>query len=219
MKTNVPYELIHGKYRHFTVAVIGWLIFFVSFFGLKHAIKPIYFIHSPIDDMIPFFKYSVFAYCLWYIYLFVPLFVFGLKNKSDFVRLQGYIFAGMGFCVAFYAFYPNAINFRPEIVPVDFPTWLAHALFSVDSSNMVTPSMHVFDAVALHLGIVESSLTHGKKRLRILSFIVMLLICASTVFLKQHSIIDVFWGAILALILYFPFYGVRRIKNYLAARK
>ena len=212
MKKDIPRELIHGKYRYLTIAVLGWAIFFVSFFGLKHSIKPVYYIHSPIDDMIPFCKYSVFAYCLWYIYLFVPLLVFALKDKNDFIRLQAYIFTGMGFCVLLYAFYPNAINFRPVIVPTDFPTWLAHALFSVDTSNMVTPSMHVFDAVAIHLGLIESRLTRGHKRLLALSFVVMLLICASTVLLKQHSVIDVFWGVVLAFVLYIPFYEVRRVK-------
>jgi membrane-associated phospholipid phosphatase len=218
MMKNLRFRKYYIKYRHFLFAALGWLVFFVSFFVLKRAISPVHYIHSPIDDLIPFFPASVFAYCLWYIYLFIPLLYFGLKSKSDFIRLQGYIFIGMAFCVIFYVFYPNAINFRPEVKANDFSTWLASLLFSVDSSNMVTPSMHVFDAFAMHFGLCESSLTRSDKRLHIISFIIAALITVSTVLLKQHSVIDIFWGIVLALALYVPVYGIRHIRSRHARR-
>lgn len=199
---------IFRNYRHIFIAVAGWLVFFALFFSLKFLIQPRYYIHCPLDDRIPFVKWFFPVYCLWYLYLFAALLYFGLASKPDFIRLQSYLFIGMGICLAVYAVFPNAIRFRPAIVGNDWISRIMAAMFSIDSPTMVTPSMHVFAAVAVHVSLAKSKLTGGSRPLVALSFAVMALICLSTVLIKQHSVIDVFWGAALAAALYFPVYGI-----------
>jgi len=206
--SNSPKNLLKC-YRHLLIAVIGWVIWMVIFFWTKKAIAPRYFIHCSLDDKIPFCKWFLPAYCLWYLYLFAPLMYLGLKAKDEFIRLQTCLFVGMGFCLVFYIFYPNAINFRPEVTGNDFLSLILRHMFAVDSSNMVTPSMHVLDSVVIHIALVKSPLLGQRKPIIISSFIAMVLICVSTVMIKQHSVIDVFWGVIAALILCVPFYFAR----------
>jgi hypothetical protein len=128
-------------------------------------------------------------------------------SKPDFKKLQVYIFIGFGICLAFHVIYPNAIDFRPEITQRDLLSRVMAGMYSMETSTMVTPSMHVFSAVAVHIALVKSRVTGRSKKLIALSFLAMSLICASTVFVKQHSIIDVFWGIVLAAVLYIPIYG------------
>ncbi|MDP4095077.1 MAG: phosphatidic acid phosphatase [Bacillota bacterium] len=223
MKTNgllvldeqrrVKFMEFFKKYNHMFYAVAGWLIFIALFFSLKHLIKPRFFIHSKLDDQIPFVKEFFIVYCTWYLYLFVSLLYFGLRSKTDFTKLQAYLFTGMGICLLVFIVYPNAIDFRPVVQQTDLLSRMIAYMFSFDVSTMVTPSMHVFASVSVHLSLYTSRLTKNNKVLLIFSFILMSLICASTVFIKQHSVIDVFWGIVLALILYFPVYGFSNFKT------
>ena len=202
--------LVQNRQLFYAIAI--WAIYMTLFFVFKHNITPKYYIYSVWDDSIPFVKWFFPIYCLWYLYLFVPLLYLYFASKPDFIKLQSYIFIGFFICVFFYALYPNAIDFRPLITGNDLMSRTMNAMFSVDPSNMVTPSMHVFAAVAMHLGLVKCEKTNGKRWLLTLSFVLMILICASTVLVKQHSVIDIFWGILLALALYFPIYGFPKRK-------
>jgi PAP2 superfamily. len=198
------------NYRHFLYAGVGWLIFLILFFSLKQLIRPRYYIHIRLDDYIPFVKWFFPAYCSWYVYLFAALLYFGLRSKPDFIKLQTYLFAGMGICLIVFIIFPNAIRFRPVILQKDLISRAMVAMFSIDSSTMVIPSMHVFDAVAVHLSLMKSGLTGRNRLLLTLSFILVALISASTVFVKQHSVLDVLCGIALAVVLYFPVYGFKK---------
>ena len=70
-----------------------------------------------------------------------------------------------------------------------------------DTPTNVCPSIHVASSLAMDLAICRSVLGQ-KRRVRIASHGVFVLIVLSTVFLKQHSVIDVFWGAVLTLVLH-----------------
>lgn len=201
------------KNSHLIYAIIGWLIYLSLFFALKHLIVPKYFICSPLDDYIPFIKWFFVPYCAWYFYMGITLVYFGLKSVSDFVKLQSYIFIGFAICLLTYIIYPNAISFRPIIAKSDLLTSLMASMYSAAPSNMVVPSMHVFASVAVHISLIKSEKTNGKKAIIISSFIMMVLICASTVFVKQHSVIDIFWGALLALALYYPIYKTKFLRR------
>ena len=65
----------------------------------------------------------------------------------------------------------------------------------------VCPSIHVSSTVAVYLTICHAASVRNKKPIRTLSWIVTILICLSTMFIKQHSLVDVLCGWILSLIL------------------
>ncbi|MFR4319236.1 MAG: phosphatase PAP2 family protein [Eubacterium sp.] len=70
----------------------------------------------------------------------------------------------------------------------------------------VCPSIHVFATISAHLCLVKSphmQKLQSRKRMKVFSLIISVLICLSTVFLKQHSVIDIVASALLAFILYF----------------
>jgi len=206
IKKNKKHVAFISKNSHLIYAGIGWLIYLLLFFGLKHSIEPQHYIHSVLDNYIPFEKWFFLPYCFWYLYMGLTLIYFSRESIPDFMKLQLYIFIGFGICLITYIVYPNAIAFRPSIVKSDLITSVMADMYSIDSSTMVTPSMHVFASIAVHISLIKSRKTKKHKSLIFASFIIMILICASTVFVKQHSVIDIFWGIVLAISLYFPIY-------------
>lgn len=64
------------------------------------------------------------------------------------------------------------------------------------------PSIHVSSSVAIALVGWNSQLLKRKRGYQILLAVWAVLICMSTLFIKQHSVVDVFWGTIISLALY-----------------
>ncbi len=86
-------------------------------------------------------------------------------------------------------------------------------LFYINDTNTnVLPSMHVIGASAV-LSAVFDSEKLGKPWIRIAAAAAVVLIDASTVFIKQHSILDVWAGLAVSLICYLVVYQVIRRKQ------
>ena len=96
---------------------------------------------------------------------------------------------------------------RPMVLPrTNIFTKMVVALYGVDTPTNVCPSIHVYNSIVAHLAIKQSNTLRGKKVVGIVSGIICVSICASTVFLKQHSVFDGFCGIVLAGIMYLLVY-------------
>ena len=96
-------------------------------------------------------------------------------------------------------FFPNEQNLRPEaFAHPNILTDIVQFIYDSDTHTNVFPSIHVFNAVAIHVALVTSPRIKKIKWLRPASLLLCSLICLSTMFLKQHSFLDV----IAALLLY-----------------
>lgn len=76
-------------------------------------------------------------------------------------------------------------------------------MWRTDTSTNVFPSIHVFNSVTLALAYHHCARLRGRKWLwvRISADLLCVSIILSTMLLKQHSVIDVMGGIILALTL------------------
>ena len=110
------------------------------------------------------------------------------------------------FLIVSYA-YPNVLHLRPSEFPrenvfTDMVRWL----YRTDTPTNVLPSIHVFNSLAVHMSLTNCEALRDHKGVRYGSLVLTLLIIMSTMFLKQHSVIDVCCGATLALFGYLFFY-------------
>lgn len=181
------------------IAVL-YLIYTVCFFLLDNWTRPSYtLIHSSIDDQIPFVKCGVIFYCSWFILLVVP--IVKLWLKKDYTNLWNLVmpmFLVMFTSLAIYLFWPNQLNLRPETITGNDPcALLVRWLESVDSPTNVCPSIHV--ATTCTLTYALCSMTDSKKN-RFLYILWAVLICVSTLLIKQHSIIDVISGFLFGIL-------------------
>lgn len=191
-----------------------WVLFYVPvyllwFFALEQVTPEHPFIvTNPLDRYIPFCEYFIVPYLLWFPYLIGGLFYFYRKEKEcGFFKLAGTLIVGLTACLIIYTIFPNAQNLRVAEYPHrNIFTTLVRMLQQFDTPTNVCPSIHVFSTVAVQIAVMSSERLKKERVLRGLLCILALLICLSTVFLKQHSVTDMFCAFVVNAVLYFVFY-------------
>lgn len=203
------------KYKHFLLLLImlplqAWFVY------CERTVKPLHIMYSRFDRYIPFVKEFVVPYLLWYVYLFGAVIYFGFVSKHDFYKLEAMLASGMAIACTIYMLFPNAQNLRPAITQNDIFSLMIKHIYAFDTPTDVAPSLHVYNSVVVHLSIIRSQKFRNNKRVKWASFISALTICASTVFIKQHSLVDVSWGLVLALLVFGVVYGLPELLPYKA---
>ncbi len=151
----------------------------------------------PFDSCIPFFAPAVVFYVLWF-----PLMFFtGLwLMLRDGVRFRRYMFA-LAVCMTvsgvIYLAWPNGQDLRPDLSqPGNFFEWLLGGLYDIDTNTNVLPSLHVSCVAAVIAGVWTSPSVR-RRWIQIAMTVLSLLVASSTVFVKQHAILDLLAGAVL----------------------
>ena len=95
--------------------------------------------------------------------------------------------------------YPSRQDLRPtEFERQNFLTALMQFIYSFDTSTGVCPSLHVgYSLGILSVALKDRELGAGWKAA--LGFVV-LMICLAVCFVKQHSVLDVFWALPMCLV-------------------
>ena len=105
--------------------------------------------------------------------------------------------------------WPNCQNLRVTEFPREnLLTWGVQFIYALDTATNVCPSIHVYNSIGVHIAVAHSETLGKNKWIRFGSFILMIFICLSTVFLKQHSAFDGICALPLALIMYVLVYKV-----------
>ena len=173
-------------------------VFLAGFFIIQQIIvEPKYVLHSVVDDWIPFVEWFVLPYVLWYAWFPGFLLYFMICDKAAFLRLCFVMFVGMTICLVIYVICPNGVDLRREIAADNFCADLVRLLRVIDSPVNVCPSIHVSSTTAVHRVISTAECFKGNRKMLWISRVVTGAICLSTMFIKQHSVIDVIWGWVL----------------------
>lgn len=204
------------KYLYSIVIFIPMMLWFAY---CEKTVVPKYIMHTKIDDHIPFIKEFVIFYCLWYFYYAFGLIYTGFTSKSDYFKLYIFIFGGSALCYTLYLLYPNAQYLRPVITQKDIFSQTIKSIYTVDTPTNVCPSLHVFISIAVDSALRNSKKFNKNKFMVSVSFLTMILISISTLFIKQHSIIDVLYGALLGIIFYIPLYAIPNVVEYIKTCK
>ncbi|MEA4894008.1 MAG: phosphatase PAP2 family protein [Oscillospiraceae bacterium] len=173
----------------------------------EKTIKYHYFVsHVRLDDLIPFCEWFVIPYFCWYpLMVGTGLYLF-FRDPEGFKNYMIYIGAGFLLIVLFYAFFPNGQNLRPVYFPrsnflVDVVKWT----YGRDTNTNVLPSLHVVGTMGAMFALLECKSIRNIW-FRIFVVLLSISICLSTVYVKQHSILDVFTGVPLGIIYFFAVY-------------
>lgn len=199
------------KYQH-GLWITGFSILYsLCFFYLeRRSVASYHLIHSVLDDKIPFCEYFIVPYLLWFPYMFLTVlyFIFWNQEKQECYQLTKNLIMGMSLFLVISFLYPNMQNLRPlTFERQNIFTELVLLLYQNDTPTNILPSIHVFNSLAIHIAIWNCKALSKHRRIGIASFFLTFCIILSTMFLKQHSIIDVCMGTGLALLGYVFFYG------------
>lgn len=191
------------KYKHILWFSYGFLYLPWFIYLENHVTSNYHVIHMEIDDKIPFISVFIIPYLLWFLYVSAVLLYQCFTNASDFKRNCIFLFTGMTIFLIISTLYPNGHHLRPEVYPdSSIFTKMVMSLHATDTPTNLFPSIHVYNSIGTHFAVIHSERLKNKKGIRMLSFVLMISICMSTVFLKQHSMFDVLTGILMAVVIY-----------------
>ncbi|WP_404937132.1 phosphatase PAP2 family protein [Pseudomonas sp. JDS08PS003] len=190
MSNPLPSPTPRANYRQALVALLGLLLGLGIFIGLQRLITPRYTWVTPLDEGIPFIAQS------WWLYvLFFPFVLLAATYASGEAFRAFKNATGMAFVVAILCFwlFPEHLP-RPDLGSLDnaFVYQRLSRMWQLDLASNGCPSLHV----AVTCLACRALWSYPGKWL---IGITGLLICLSTLTLKQHTLLDVAGGLLLAL--------------------
>lgn len=207
-------------YREFRLSKIGdprfshlkmllcWVIYF-ALYGVTERWIPVedcMVVHSRIDDVIPFCGWFLIPYVLWYGMIVVSLGYFLCYDVAHFRSLQSYFFFTQMCATAIYILFPTRQDLRPtEFAQENWLTDCIALLYRFDTNTGVCPSLHVAGSIA-----IASAWCRGKDVPSLAKWVMTalsVLVCLSTMFIKQHSALDVLAAIPMCLMAEWLIYG------------
>ncbi len=181
-----------GEFEHLRL-LIFWPVFGLLFLFVERfaPVEYYYPIHCPIDDMIPFCEWFLIPYLFWFVYLIGMLAYTLLYDIGAFRYMMKYIIITYSVTILIYIVFPTCQELRPTAFERDniLTDFIAH-FYVFDTNTNVCPSIHVLGSLA----VMETALNADSvtsKGIKLAFVIAAILICISTVFMKQHSVIDI----------------------------
>lgn len=171
------------------------LLYLVGFIVLERNINNFHIIHTRVDDAIPFVAEFIIPYLAWFLYIpSVGTYLYHTDTDLfyDFAEM---LVTGMLLSLLICRVFPNGTDMRPIVNPNDgICDKLVYYLYTIDTSTNIFPSVYVYNSLIANHAMQQS---HAKERYKLLSVFISFSICLSTMFLKQHSVVDVFGAIIL----------------------
>ncbi|MDD6735355.1 MAG: phosphatase PAP2 family protein [Clostridiales bacterium] len=195
-KINTP-EFEHVK------LLLFWPLFGLAFLCLERLFNMNYHpVVCALDAKIPFCEYFLIPYWFWFVFIIgiqIYSFFFDVPTFKNYIK---YTIISYTLTLLIYIIYPTCQELRPtEFVRSNIFTAAVAFLYQFDTNTNVCPSLHVIGSMAVYFAARKSRL-FGTLPWRIAFLVMTILISVSTVFLKQHSIIDIFAAVILGLLVY-----------------
>ncbi|TJY40753.1 phosphatase PAP2 family protein [Cohnella pontilimi] len=156
--------------------------------------QEVYMLVTALDRATPFVKFFAAPYAVWIFYIYVCLVYFFRKNITVYYRgLLTYIVCALT-CYLIYSVFQTTVP-RP-LVTVDDPfTWLVSYIYNRDLPFNCFPSIHCFSSYMV-MRLVWTSSFRNKWNVTLITTMSTLIIL-STLFVKQHVILDAVAGILL----------------------
>ena len=210
-----PNNLFSDEFRHLLL-LLYWPIYGLLFgyvergyeknmplLGLKY-----YPMYCRLDDLIPFNEWFLIPYLLWFAYIIGMLLYTLLYDIDGFKRMMYFTMFTYTVALIFYFTFPTVQNLRPGAFENDnILTRFMARFYEFDTNTNVCPSVHVFGSFASTFALLWARGLQ-KRSIKVIAHLLNISICLSTVFLKQHSILDVLVALPFCLIGYFLFYAL-----------
>jgi membrane-associated phospholipid phosphatase len=154
---------------------------------------------TSLDNAIPFMKIFIIPYVIWYGFIFITMVYLCYKDKDSYYKtLASYIIGLIASYITFF-FFQTTVP-RPELSGSDMLTRMVFAIYNADQPYNCFPSIHVLTSFLMVKGIMASSARNKINAFVIWSTAVMIII--STLFVKQHVILDVASGIMYAEVIF-----------------
>ncbi len=205
-------RLTQPQFRHLLL-LLYWPLYGAGFYLLESMGSRNYHpIYCPLDDLIPFCEWFFIPYLFWFVSI-VWIMIYSFFFDIDaFKKFNIFVIITYTLALVTYIIYPSQQNFRPEEFTRDnFLIDMIKGFYSYDTNTNVFPSVHVMGAFAVFF-TAWHSIRYSTVAWRIFFTVVTVLVTLSTVFMRQHSVLDVIFSLIVCFIAY-PFVYLRKNKK------
>lgn len=173
--------------------------------GLSYLlVKPfqhnIHVLGNGIDTYVPFIKYFIIFYCTWFIMLFLIPYLLYKKDKNMLAKYVCSHLIAITICNIIFIIYPTTV-LRPELSSNSFfDAWVGF-IYLIDTPAInCMPSIHCLLCMLFILSTGTSKKFNIKEKITIT--IISILIMLSTLFIKEHALIDLITGDLLMTIVF-----------------
>lgn len=203
MKLKKKISDLAKKYKHAWVFIYIFVYMPWFLFLEKHVTTRYHVIQTGVDEHIPFIEYFIIPYLLWFVFIVAAFLYFFFTDVPGFYKMAKFMFTGMTVFLIISTLFPNGQDLRPVVfernnIFVD----MVRMLYRADTCTNVFPSLHVFNSLSVCIAISESSALKKHRGVCIGAYVLAGLIILATMFLKQHSVLDVIGAGIMAYVLY-----------------
>ena len=192
-----------NKYKHAWV-FLNTLIYMPWFMYLeKHVTTNYHVIQIRFDEWIPFIEIFIVPYLLWFAFIAVAFAYFFFKDVPGFYKMAKFMFTGMTVFLIISTLFPNGQDLRPVVFERDnIFVDMVRMLYRADTCTNVFPSLHVFNTLSVCVAVHESEKLKKHPLVCKCTYTLATLIILATMFLKQHSVLDVIGAVVMAVVLY-----------------
>ena len=196
------------QYKHL------WLLLFWPIYWLRYPIveainteERCFLMHTVLDEHIPFCELFIVPYGLWLaIMLGINLYM-AFYDVDTFKKYTKFLIISISISTLTFLVFPTYQDLRPETFPRDNVfTRLVSFVYAADTNTNVCPSEHVIGSFAFWAAAINSKRFQTPGRITAVT-IAAVLTSIATLFLKQHSVIDVIVAIPVCLIVYRICYG------------
>lgn len=148
-----------------------------------------------IDEATPFVKEFVIPYLLWYPFIYGMLIYYCFVDRKQYYIALGSMITGKLLCFIVYVFWQTTVP-RPDVVGNDIFSQLVRAIYMHDQPVNCLPSIHVLTTFVLMIVVYKRRENHRWEQAIVTVFGTLIIL--STLFTKQHAILDVLAGILVA---------------------
>jgi membrane-associated phospholipid phosphatase len=144
----------------------------------------------PLDDLIPFCRWFVLPYYAWYLQIAGTMLWLVFVRRTDrlYLRLTVSIVLALFLSCLVFVVFPTHVP-RPDLVGDDNLTHLVRLIYQADQPYNCLPSLHV--AISGLLALAWRIMGPRRWWFQLSNVLLLILICLSTVLIKQHYLPDI----------------------------
>lgn len=186
--------------RRLVFPILIWLaVNYLSFYGSRMLVSalgiPTHSVELGLDGLIPFIPAFIVVYVLAFVQWLLSFLYVGGRSVDGFYRLMAAEATAKLIALVIFVVYPTQMV-RPEISGSDPFSLLTSLIYSMDSPDNLFPSLHCLESWFCLRGLIR----YGRvgKGLIAVELVMTLLVFCSVVLVKQHMLLDIFGGILVA---------------------
>ena len=189
------------KHLSFMLSIPALNVFYLL---LNNPYRGVHSLVTDIDRSLPFLSIFILPYSSWSIFIFATLTYLCLRDRKTYYNALASVNISLIICYLIYFFYQTTVP-RPVLVGDDIFTQMVTWVYRNDQPFNCFPSIHCLLSYLMIVAINTSKIKNKKN-----SFIICgiaSLIILSTLFVKQHVLLDAIAAMLLGEIIYKAVYN------------